>query len=108
MFLSGGIYILNAIFTRDILSVQSNEGLVVMLAGLLTFGLAWLVRRGHGWIKYLMLVCIVLNIFMTQPGPEGDHSAPVGIIAVIIMNILQIWAMVLMFMIPKGVKVILE
>lgn len=108
MFLSGGIYVINEIYSRDISSVQTNEGLAVMMTGLLTFGLAWLVRRGHGWLKYLFLACMVLSLFMTRPDAEEVKYTTVGVIVTILTNVLQIWAVILLFMIPKRVHAVSE
>lgn len=108
MFLSGGIYIFMELFNKDNRTVESNDGLAVILTGILIFGLAWLVKRGHGWLKYLFLVCIVWSLFLAKPVSEEAEPALVEMIFTVVANVLQIWAVVLLFLVPRKAKVVVE
>lgn len=108
LFLSGGISILNALFTSDITSVYSHESSVVMLASAVIFAFAWYVRRGHGWLKYVLLALILVGLFFIQATVDEVKQNPVGGIVDIATSIMQVWAVVLLFMIPKRVSVASE
>lgn len=108
LFLSGGISILNALFTSDITSVYSHESSTVMLASAVIFVFAWYVRRGHGWLKYVLLALILVGLFFIQSTVDEVKQNPVGGMVDIATSIMQVWAVVLLFMIPKRVSVATE
>lgn len=108
LFLSGGIFILNALFTSDITSVYSHESSVVLLASVVIFAFAWYVRRGHGWLKYVLLALILVGLFSIQSTVDEVKQNPVGGIVDIATSIMEIWAVVLLFMIPKRISVASE
>ncbi|MBC8006142.1 MAG: hypothetical protein H7X84_11760 [Verrucomicrobia bacterium] len=108
LFLSGGISILNALFTSDITSVYSHESSVVMLASVVIFVFAWYVRRGHGWLKYVLLALVLVGLFSIQATVDEVKQNPVGGMINIATSIMQVWAVVLLFMIPKRTSVASE
>lgn len=108
LFLSGGISILNALFTSDITSDYSHESSTVMLASAVIFAFAWYVRRGYGWLKYLLLALILVGLFFIQTTVDEVKQNPVGGIVSIATSIMQVWAVVLLFVIHKRVSVATE
>lgn len=108
LFLSGGISILNALFTSDITSVYSHESSVVMLASAVIFVFAWYARRGNSWLKYVLLALILVGLFSIQSTVDEVKQNPVGGVVDIATGIMQVWAVVLLFLIPKRTSVVSE
>lgn len=106
--LSGGIYILQELFSKDIRSVESNHWLAVIVTGLLIFGISRLVKNGHGWMKYLFLACVLLSLFMERPVSEEVIYTPLEMISMAVVNLLNLWAIVLLFLIPRKDKMVGE
>lgn len=108
IFLSGGIYILNSVISNDVMSFQSDIGLGFLIIGVVTFGLGWLVRQGHGWVKYMILAGTIAGLFLLQTIAENIKLHPVAGVVDVIVSLIQIWAMVLLFMIPKRLSMVAE
>jgi len=108
IFLAGGLGIVRSFFTYDIISSQSDVGLGVLIGGLLTFGIGWLVKQGHGWIKYLLLGCWIISFFFVDIIIKEWAISPLSSIISLIEIALSIWAMVLMFKVPKTEAFVVE
>ena len=101
IFISAALGLINLFLTKG--ELGSTKLIVsAILTLLFVGGLGYIVRQGFEWIKYLLLVLMIFGL--------------IGIVGIIIMNlekqpltttvniiqtILQTWATVLLFIIPK-------
>lgn len=100
MFISAGLGIINICLTPEIFVSPR-----VMITGFVTLaflcGLAFAIRHGFYWIKYLLLAIMLFGLigipFMIKN--LGENFA-MGIIN-IIQTVFQVWALILLFKIPK-------
>ncbi|KFC21931.1 hypothetical protein [Epilithonimonas lactis] len=100
IYLSGALGIGNVIWMYDTL----DNGLKIFTALIsvgFVFGIGYLVSKGTEWIKFLLAVILFLGIvgipFVIQ---NLENNTVVGIIN-ILQTVLQIWALILLFKIPK-------
>ncbi|WDF46407.1 hypothetical protein PQ459_16080 [Chryseobacterium sp. KACC 21268] len=105
IYLSGALGIGNVIWMYDTL----DNGLKIFTALIsvgFVFGIGYLISKGTEWIKFLLAVILFLGIvgipFVIQ---DLENNTVVGIIN-ILQTVLQIWALILLFKIPKKEKVI--
>ena len=103
IYLSGALGIGNVIWMYDTL----DNGLKIFTALIsvgFVFGIGYLISKGTGWIKFLLAVILFLGIvgipFVIQ---DLENNTVVGIIN-ILQTVLQIWALILLFKIPKKEK----
>ena len=101
IFISAALGLINLFLTKG--ELGSTKLIVsAILTLLFVGGLGYIVRQGYAWIKYLLLVLMIFGL--------------IGIVGILIMNlekqplittvniiqtILQTWATVLLFIIPK-------
>jgi len=75
-----------------------TEGFFVLL---LLVGLAFVIRKGISWIKYLLLAMILIGVIAIPAIIKNLSQNPaVGVIN-IIQTVFQVWALILLFKIPK-------
>jgi len=100
MFLSVGLGIINIILTPGIF-VSPKEIITGIIVLLFLAGLALGIKKGISWIKYLLLILIIIGLlgipFMIK---NLGQNLAIGIIN-IIQTVLQIWSLILLFKIPK-------
>ena len=65
------------------------------------FGIGYLVGKGTEWIKYVLLVILILGLLGFPFIIANLKNEPVVGIINIVQTVLQIWALVLLFKIPK-------
>ena len=100
IYLSGALGIVNLIWSYETLDDGMNIFIALVSLALL-FGIGYLVSKGTEWVKYLLLVILSLGLLGFPFLIANLKNEPfVGIIN-IVQTILQIWALILLFKIPK-------
>ncbi|MGG5208497.1 hypothetical protein ACQWU4_06080 [Chryseobacterium sp. MIQD13] len=100
MYLSGALSIGNMIWIYE--SLNSPLSTTVAAATLaFIFGMGYLAGKGTEWVKYVLLITFLIGLTGLQSLYFNLLSDPVLGILNIIQTILQIWALVLLFKIPK-------
>ncbi|WP_373748045.1 hypothetical protein [Kaistella sp.] len=100
IYLSGALGIVNLIWSYETLDDGMNIFIALVSLALL-FGIGYLVSKGTEWVKYLLLVILSLGLLGFPFLIANLKNEPfVGIIN-IVQTVLQIWALVLLFKIPK-------
>lgn len=88
----------------DTLSYGKNLFVVVFIQ-LIIAALGYLVRRGYRWIKYLFLVLTILALTEIIPSIINNLTQkPFVEVINIAQIIMQMWAVVLLFKIPKSIQ----
>lgn len=103
VYLSGALGIANAIWKYD----TFNSGFAVFIAIvvlLLIFGIGYIISKGVSGIKYVLLILLLLGFAGLPAVIENFKSDLVGGIINILQSVLQIWAVILLFRIPKAEK----
>jgi hypothetical protein len=95
-----GLGLMNTFFSKEIFSSVQN---IATAATTLLFiaGLAYLVRQGKDWVKYLLLVVMILGMFGLPFIFINIIENPVVGVLNIAQTAMQVWAVVLLFKIPK-------
>lgn len=103
IYLSGALGIGNVIWMYDTLDNALKIFTALISVGFV-FGIGYLISKGTEWIKFLLAVILFLGIvgipFVIQ---DLENNTVVGIIN-ILQAVLQIWALILLFKIPKKEK----
>lgn len=100
IYLSCALGIGNVIWTYESLnSVMAVFITVISIA--FVFGLGYLAGIGTEWIKYVLLILLVLGVVALPAMIMALQTDPVVGILNIIQTALQIWAVVLLFKVPK-------
>jgi len=95
-----GVGILNFFFSGNTLSNAANittEVVTLIMIG----GLGLLVRQGYNWMKYILLVLTILGLVGISAILSDLAQNPVVGFESIAETILEVWATVLLFKIPK-------
>ena len=103
LYLSGALGIANLIWSYETL----NSGIKIFIALVsvaCVFGIGYLVSKGTEWIKYFLLVILLLGLLGVSFIVANLKNEPVIGTINIIQTILQIWALILLFKIPKSHK----
>ncbi len=100
IFISFGVGLISLFLTRDQL-ITGEQKTVVALTMLFILGLGFLVRQGHGWVKYLLLVLTLLGLIGMLMIIPSLMQKPINGLISIIQTVLQVWAMILLFRIPS-------
>ena len=74
---------------------------IALISLAFVFGIGYLVSKGTEWIKYVLLVILILGLLGFPIVIANLKNEPVVGIINIVQTILQIWALVLLFKIPK-------
>ena len=100
IFITVGLGIINISLTPGIF-VSPRELITGFFTLAFLVGLALLIRKGIGWIKYLLLVIMIFGIIgIPLMIKILEQNPAVGVINVI-QTVFQVWALVLLFKIPK-------
>lgn len=93
--------IINFLFSSDNLS--NGAKIVAEIFGLLCIcGLGLLVRRGYAWgVKYLFLVSTLFGLILIMHILSNQIQNPIVFIVPTTQIVLQAWAMILLFRVPK-------
>lgn len=98
---SAGIGVLNIFLDSD--SLNSNLGIVVGVITLsIIIAIGYLVNKGNDWIKYVVLGLLILGIFSLPIIFMNLILNPVVGVINITQTFFQIYALVLLFKIPKS------
>ncbi|TDP02100.1 hypothetical protein [Flavobacterium sp. 245] len=103
---SSNLIYLSAVLSFIVLLLPPNDILNNLFSNLFSLlfvaFLATLVRRGYNWVKYLMLVSFALCILFIKSIIFYAINFPlIGVINFFVM-VLQVYATILIFRIPKG------
>ena len=100
IYLSGALGIGNLIWSYDTLD-SGIKIFIALISVAFIFGIGYLVSKGTEWIKYFLLVILILGLLSFPLIIADLKSEPVIGTINIFQTILQIWALVLLFKIPK-------
>ena len=101
IFISAALGLINLFVTKSELGstkLIASAILTLLFVG----GLGYIVRQGYAWIKYLLLVLMIFGLIgIVGLIITNLEKRPLITTVNIIQTILQIWATVLLFIIPK-------
>ncbi len=100
IFITAGLGLINFFFASDLLSNGFNITVAVFTIAFI-IGIGFLVRQGYNWVKIFLLVITLLGLIGIPFTLQNLTEKPVVGIINIIQTILQIWAVVLLFKVPK-------
>jgi len=100
IYLSGAFGIGNLILTYETLD-NGMKFFIALFSLAFVFGIGYLVGKGTEWIKYVLLVILILGLLGFPFIIANLKNEPVVGIINIVQTVLQIWALVLLFKIPK-------
>ncbi|MFP7655772.1 hypothetical protein [Chryseobacterium proteolyticum] len=104
IYLSAALGVGNMIWTYESLSSGSAIFTAVVTITII-FGIGYLAGKGTEWIKYVLLVLLILGILAIPIVIMNFLADPVLGIINVVQTILQIWAVVLLFKVPKTVEI---
>lgn len=99
--ISAGLGLINFFLMRSEL-VTTQDIAIAIITLIFISGLGYIIRKGYNWIKYLLLVLTALGV-IESIGLIIVNLAKQPVITSInvIQTALQVWAVVLLFSIPK-------
>jgi hypothetical protein len=100
IFATVGLGVINFFFSSDTLSSGTNIA-VAIITLLIILGIGILVRQGFNWVKYLLLVLTILGLFGVPIILTDLTQNPIVGIVSIVETVIEIWATVILFLIPK-------
>ncbi len=100
IYLSAGLGVINVILSPAIFNNSFGIIIAILTLGML-IGLGYLVSRGDDWIKYVLLVFMILGLIGIPGIIMNILLSPIVGIINIVQTALQIYAIVLLFRIPK-------
>jgi len=103
IFVAAALAIVRVFFSEDALSNSTNIAIEVVSISLI-FGLGIVIRQGFVWVKYLLLVLIILGVIGMLFIPGDKVENPIARVLNILQTIVQIWAIILLFKIPKSFR----
>lgn len=95
-----GLGLINFFFSSELLNNGQNIATAIFTLVIIA-GIGFLVRQGKDWVKYLLLVFTLLGLIGIPFIINNITQKPVVGLINIAQTIMQIWAMVLLFMVPK-------
>jgi len=95
-----GLGLINLYYERHLLTDVKNIAIAV-LALLFILATGFIVRIGQNWVKYLLLVLTVVGLIGVPVVLNNIVENPMSGIINVAQTILQIWALILLFRIPK-------
>lgn len=101
IYLSGALGIGNLIWTYQILD-SGMKIFIALISLAFVFGIGYLVSKGTEWIKYVLLVILILGLLGFPFIIANIQNKPIFGIINIVQTVLQICALVLLFKIPKS------
>ena len=101
IYISAALGLVNSFLTKgDIVSTRLISSAILTL--LFVGGLGYIVRQGYAWIKYLLLVLMIFGLIgIVGLIITNLEKQPLITTVNIIQTILQTWATVLLFIIPR-------
>ena len=100
IYLSAVLGIINAILSSETFN-NSFDIIVAIITFGIIIGIGYLVSKGNDWIKYILLVFMIIGLFAIPIVIMNIINNPIIGIINIIQTALQIFAVVLLFKIPK-------
>lgn len=100
-FISAGLGIINLSLSPVVFS-NSIAIITAILTLIFVFGLAYLIRFGFSWVKYLLLALFIIGIFGIPIIIKNLYENPIVGIINLVQTVLQIGSIVLLFKIPKA------
>lgn len=97
-----GLGIINFFFSDEILNNGKNLSIAIITL-LIISGIGFLVRQGKSWVKYLLLILTIFGLIGVPFIIGNITERPIIGLINILQTIMQIWATILLFMIPKKV-----
>ena len=95
-----GLGLINFFFSSDLLNTGQNIATAIFTLVIIA-GIGYLVRQGKNWVKYLLLVFMIFGLIGIPFIIDNIVQRPVVGIVNIAQTIMQLWATVLLFKIPK-------
>lgn len=104
IYISGLLGIGNLIMTYE--NLDNGMKIFTALFSLaFVFGIGYIVSKGIDWIKYVLLVILILGLLGFPFIIANLKNEPVVGTINIVQTVLQIWSLVLLFKIPKPKKI---
>ena len=94
-----GLGLINFFFSSELLNTGQNIATAILTL-IIIAGIGFLVRQGKAWVKYLLLVFTILGLIGIPFIINNIIQKPLVGLINIAQTIMQIWAMVLLFMVP--------
>ncbi len=99
LFVSIGVSVVNFILRDGNLSERSHL-YISLTSWLLIAGIGFLVRNGHNWVKYVLLLLAIINLYSISLILQVTNDRILTGILSIAPILLQIWATILLFIKP--------
>lgn len=103
IYLSGALGIGNLIWVYDTLD-SGIEIFIAFFSVAFVFGIGYFISKGAEWVKYFLLVILLLGLLGFPYIIANLKNEPIVGIINIVQTVLQIWALYLLFVIPKHKK----
>ncbi len=101
IFATASLGIVNFILLPNLAKIPLNLFIAIFTC-LFIVGLGFLVRSGKDWVKYLLLAITVIGLLIGFPGMFMIIRISIIVLIInIAQTIMQIWAVILLFKIPK-------
>ncbi len=100
IFITFGLGLINLFMTRSELVTGTHKAIAITTM-LFVLGLGYLVRQGFGWVKYLLLVLTILGLISIPVTIVSLGQRPIVGLINVAQTVLQVWAMIILFKIPK-------
>jgi hypothetical protein len=100
LFVSIGVGVVNFILRDGNLSERSHL-YISFTAWLLIAGIGFLVRKGYNWVKYLMLLLTIINVYSISLIFKVENDTLLSGILGIAPLLIQVWATVILFISPS-------
>lgn len=97
---TAGLGLINSFFASELLNTGQNNATAILTL-LIISGIGFLIPQGKNWVKYLLLVFILLGLTGVPFMINNIIQRPIVGAINILQLIMQVWAMVLLFKIPK-------
>jgi len=92
--------LINLLLSRDILTDVKNIAIAILTL-LFIIGLGFLIRQGQNWVKYLLLVLTIVGTIGIPFIITNITEKPLIGIINLAQTVMQIWATILLFKVPK-------
>lgn len=100
IFITFGLGLINLFMTTSELVTGTHKAIAITTM-LFILGLGYLVRQGFGWVKYLPLVLTILGLISIPVTIMNLGQRPIVGLINVAQTVLQVWAMIILFKIPK-------
>ena len=101
IFATASLAIVNFILLPNMAKIPLNIFIAIFTC-LFIVGLGFLVRSGKNWVKYFLLVITIVGLIIGFPGMFMIMRISVVVLIInVAQTIMQIWAVILLFKIPK-------